>query len=214
MFLSSAICIDNPLLVFPEQARAVIINPFGDEEVNSSDGEYSQYFHQFEGYACILSGLDWSNQNLYLVAVPGKSTQIYRNFSIFIFSNMPCFYEVRFGDQVYCRGRNEWKSVVKASSEYSDETIRVVLVNDSNVSLAPMVFTVALLDSPWSEEGGGDGGGSGVVAEEWVRFSRGDFSNWVLERMAVDLVMVLFGAVVGTSYAAIKADFGGIIRAV
>lgn len=213
MLVVSQFFIANPEFFFTSQVSAGIINPFennNDGGTNDFDNmtDYVEYFKQFEADVFILSGHE--SHDLFLSARPGNTkSQIYRNFSIYIFSNMPCFYEIKIDEQLYQRGYSEFKTVVKASSPYEDMVVSVRIINQTNVSLPLFMFSnIILLDSPWdiiTEEGEG-----GLPAEEWVRFSRGEFTTWVIMRIIIDIGFVFMGVVAGTSYATLHADLRGI----
>jgi len=203
MLSASAFLLDNPGFLF---AKGEVVNPFETIPVSN----YSNRFSRFEGYVVISSGV--KDHDLHLYALPGEIAQIYRNFSVLIFANMPCFYEVKIDDQVYERGYCEWRSVVKASSPYTTVNVEVLLLNETNVSLPLFEFKdLKLLDSPWEaiEEGEGP-----VVVEEWIRFTRGEFTTWVLMRIGIQILFAFLGIVSGTSYATVHADLRGIERIV
>jgi len=211
MLLLSQFYIANPEFYFTGQVSAGgLINPFDDGQGDSQDYDdltnYTEKFRQFEADVFILSG--HKTHDLFLSARPGQNAQIYRNFSIYIFSNMPCFYEIKMDEQLLQRGYSEFKTVVVASSPYETMDLTVRLINVTNSTLPLFSFkNLALLDSPWdiiSEEGGG-----GPV-EEWVRFSRGDFTAWVIMRIVIDIGFAFLGVVFGTSYATLHADLRGI----
>lgn len=207
MFMLSAVIHDNPSLIIPS-VSGEIINPFAPE---GNVSNYTEKFKQFEGFVAVMSGVNVGAHDLHLYALPGQRAQLYRNFSVFIFSNMPCFYEVRIDDQVYQRGYCEWRASVKASSPYAMVNIKVTLINETNTSLPVFLFKdVKLLDSPWEafEEG------EIPIAEEWIRFTRGEFNAWVLTRIAVNILFAFLAVVSGTSYATIQADLRGIQRVI
>jgi len=208
MLLISQVFIANPELVFTNQASAGgIINPFeGGGDVGDNVTDYSERFKQFEADVFILSG--HQEHDLFLSARPGAKAQLYRNFSIYIFSNQPCFYEIKMDDQIYERGYLEFKTVVKASSPYEHVSIYVRLINNSNVSLPTFSFSeLPLLDSPWEISGEE---GEAAIVEEWIRFTRGEFTSWVIMRILIDVGFAFLGVVFGTSYATLHADLRGI----
>ena len=212
MFFISAVVHDNPELIFTNQVKAEIINPFEPDKSYDDLTNYTEIFKQFEGFV-MLTSVQGGGGTLHLMAVPDKSAQIYRNFSIYIFSNQPCFYEIKIDDQVFQRGYSEWKKVVRTKSDYNSINIKVTLVNMTNVTLQPFNFPeLTILDSPWDAAGEGEGGPP--IAEEWIRFSRLEFTNWVLARIAIDIGFALLGIMVGISMATISADYSGIKRVV
>lgn len=209
MLFISAVIQDNPELMFPGQVSADITNPFGDDDSNITDQNYSERFKQFEGFVVVASATETKTHDLHLMALPGQRAKLYRNFTIYIFSNMPCFYEIRLDDQVYERGFSEWKAKVSGSSPYNTLDIEVRLINLTNVSLPVFLFSgLELLDNPWEATGGG---GTPVV-EEWIRMTRGDFSVWVIKMIFMQIGFGFLGAVGGTSLATIHADIRGIER--
>jgi hypothetical protein len=213
MLFLSAVYIDNPQLVFTDQLSAEYTNPF--EENGSIDGNrsnYSEYFEKFEGFVVIGSATEVKSHKLHLFALPDQQANVYRDIKIYIFSNQPCYYEVKIDDQVHSRGFNEWKSTVKATSDYSRMDVEVTLVNETNVTLPAFTFdNLHLLDSPWEKEGGGEEEEETSV-DEWIRMSRGEFNIFIATRIIVDVVFVFLGVVVGTSMAAMAADAMGIQR--
>lgn len=212
MLLLSAIYLDNPQLVFTEQLSAEYTNPFEEDDGNNNLSNYTEYFEQFEGFVMVASATEQKNHELHLFAFPGQRASIYRDFSIYIFSNQPCYYQVKIDDQVHSRGFNEWKSVVKASSDYSDVRIEVTLVNETNVSLPVFSFEkLKLINSPW-DAGGDDDDEEETDVDEWIRMSRGEFNTFIATRIVVDITAAFLAVVVGTSMAAIAADAMGIQR--
>lgn len=209
MILFSQILIDNPQLLFSGQVSAKIVNPF-DTDYEGSKQNYSKKFSQFEGFAIIMSAVEVSSHNLHLFALPGQNAQLYRNFSIYMFSNQPFYYEIKIDDQVYQRGYSEWKGIVKASSPYNDLNVQVKLINETNATLPIFYFkNLKLLDSPWEAVSEGEGP---PVIEEWIKFTQGEFTMWIVKMIAIQLSFGFFGAVIGTSTASIKADLRGILR--
>jgi len=209
MLLFSQVLLDNPQLIFPGQVSAEIVNPF-DTDYKGTKQNYTEKFAQFEGFVVIMSAVEINSHNLHLFALPGQNAQIYRNFSIFIFSNQPCYYEIKIDDQVYQRGYSEWKGIVKGSSPYNDMNVQVKLINETNASIPIFYFTnLKLLDSPWEAIGGEE---TPAPVEEWIKFRQGEWSFFVIKQIAVGIVFVFVGMMVGTSSAAIKADLRGIQR--
>jgi len=210
MLLLSSVVHDNPHLIFVDQASAELINPFDKSDMGGDLTNYSQVFKQFEGAVYIFSGLESKTHNLHLMASPGKASQIYRNYTIYIFSNQPCFYEVKIDGQVFKRGFSEWKASVKTSSPYSTTSVEVRLINQTNATLPTFAFEeVVLLDSPWDAMGEGE---APAVVEEWVRFTRGEFTQWVVVRIAIEILFAFLAIVVAMSYATMHADLQGIER--
>ena len=210
MLLFSSVVYDNPSLIFVNQASAEITNPFGGSSGN--DSNYSEIFDQFEGFVIVASAVDVGSHDLHLYALPGQRAQIYRNFSIYIFTNQPCFYEVKVDDQVLTRGHSLWKAIVKSSSPYSEMNIEVTLINETNSSLPVFRFSgLKLLDSPWDVIDEGDGA---PIVEEWIRFTQGEFTAWIIRGILLQLSFAFLGIVAGTSYASIHADLRGIQRVV
>ena len=206
MVIISQVCIDNPELFFPSQVSANIINPFEDDDISDLQN-YSKVFKQFESYVFIISG--HSGHDLFLSATPGiHKSQIYRNFSIYIFSNMPCFYEIKIDDQLYSRGYCEFKATVPASSPYETLNVKIRLINETNMSLPLFEFSnLVLLDSPWEllEEGEEEG-----VLEPYIMMTEGEFTSWVIMRVLIDVSFAFLGVVFGTSYATLHADLRGV----
>ena len=209
MLFVSAIIHDNPEMIFPGQVSADITNPFDNENI-TDPFNYSERFKQFEGFVILASATETKTHDLHLMALPGQRAKIYRNFTIYIFSNMPCFYEVRIDDQVFERGSCEWKAKVRSSSPYNTINIEVRLVNLTNVSLPVFNFkNIELLDSPWEAVGEGEGP---PVVEEWIRMTRGEFSMWVIRNILMQICFGFLGAVGGISLATMHADLRGIER--
>jgi len=208
MLLTSTIFLDNPELICPGQVSAEITNPFDDK--NTSDDDIAQRFKQFEAFVIVASATETESHDLHLMALPSQRAQIYRNFTIFIFSNMKCYYEIKKDDQLFERGVCEWKTTIKGSSPYNKMDLSVKLINQSNQSLPIFYFNdLTLLDSPWEAVGEGEGP---PVAEEWIRMSRGDFSIWVIRNIIMQLGFGFLGIVSGISLATIHADIRGIER--
>ncbi|MEA1909509.1 MAG: hypothetical protein U9M89_00570 [Patescibacteria group bacterium] len=207
MLAISAVLIDNPEFVIVDHAFADYTNPF-EEYTNITN--HSEQFAMFEGYIILASATETSSHNLHLFALPGQSAQIYRDFSIFIFSNQPCTYEIKIDEQVYERGYSEWKTKVKGNSPYSTIDISVTLVNESNVTLPVFNFKgVVLLDSPWDAISDDDDKPSSVP-EEWIKFSRGEFTTYIIRSIVLQISCAFLGIVTGVQYAVIHADLRGI----
>lgn len=213
MIVLTAIFCQYPGLVFVNQVSADIPNPFeGGDYDNGDIKNYSEIFKQFEGYVILASNVESGSHDLHLFALPGQNAQIYRNFTLFIFTNQPCYYEVKIDDQVYQRGYSEWKALVKSSSPYTTMNIVVTLKNETNATLPLFEFkNIKLLDSPWEAQGGEE---EVPVVEEWIRFSRGEFTWWVIRGIALQLGFAFLGIVSGTAYASIHADTRGINRVI
>jgi len=198
LLLLSAIIQDNPELVLPGVVVANDIkNPFGDE-IENDTLNYFEKFKQFEGFVIVASATETNTHDLHLMALPGQRAKLYRNFTIFMFSNMPCYYEIKIDDQVFERGYFEWKASVKSSSPYNTLDISVRLINETNVSLPGFNFIgMELLDSPWEviEEGEGP-----AVIEEWIRMTRGEFTTWVIKMILMQIAFGFIGAVGGTGW--------------
>lgn len=210
LVISTVVC-DNPDILFQNQASAEIVNPFSNDNATGGSN-YSEVFEQFEGFVIIASAVETTSHNLHLFALPGQNAQIYRNFSIYVFSNQPCFYEVRIDDQILQQGHSNWKAVVKSSSPYTTMDVKVTLINDTNVSLPVFIFSgIKLLDSPWDAIDEGEGP---PVAEEWIRFSQGEFTAWVIRGILIQVGFAFLGVVCGTSYASVHADLRGIQRVI
>ncbi len=214
MLFSASVLMDNPHLAFPDQlVKGSLTNPF-DEYMDDEVKNYTQYFDTFEGFVMIMSASEVKSHELRLYALPGFNSKIYREFSIVIFSNEPCVYEIKIDDQVHSRGYNEFRSVVKASSSYSTIDVDVRLVNETNVTLPVFSFkNIKLLDSPWDARSDDDDEEK-VIAEEWIQFSRGEFNQFIATRIAIDVLFVFLAVVAGTSTAAISADTMGIQRVI
>lgn len=207
MLVCSAIVLDNPELMCPGQVSAQINNPFDEDDKN-----LTKRFEQFEAFVIVASATETESHDLHLMALPGQRAQIYRNFTIYIFSNMPCYYEVRKDDQLLERGTCEWKAKIMGSSAYNKMDIEVKLINETDVELPVFYFNdLTLLDSPWEAVGEGEGP---PVVEEWIRMSRGDFTMWVIRNIIMQIMFGFFGAVGGVSLATIHADLRGIERAI
>ena len=208
MFVLSSIVYDNPQWFLVGQVNADIVNPFENEDEGDIT-DYNEIFEQFEGYVFISSGLQKKDHNLKLMAVPGQPAQIYRNFTIHIFTNQPCYYEIRIDDQVFSRGTCMWKSEVKTGSPYNDMTVRVTLVNMTNVSLPSFNFaTISLLDNPWDSVSEGDGP---IVVEPYFRlFNEGEWTVWVAKSIAVQILFLVVAIPCGMGLAQVHADLRGI----
>ena len=199
---------DNPQWVFIDQVSGDIVNPFEPESPPDDIQNYSEKFKQFKGYVIVASATETRTHNLRLFALPGQVAQIYRNFTIYIFTNMPCFYEVKIDEQVLERGYSEFQTMVRGSSVYSTMNVAVTLINETNVTLPVFSFSgLQLLDSPWDVLDEGEGP---PIVEEIIRFTRGEFTSWVLMRIAIDILFAFLGFVSGVEYAALHADFQGI----
>ncbi len=206
MMTISAVLIDNPEFIIVNHAVADYTNPF---DIYENVTNHSEQFAMFEGYVILASATETSTHNLHLFALPGQQAQIYRDFSVFVFSNQPCTYEVKIDDQVYQRGYSEWKAKIKGSSPYDEVSITVTLVNETNVTIPPFTFkNVVLLDSPWDAISDDDDIGGAV--EEWIRFSQGEFTVFVIRGILLQLGFAFLGVVTGTQYATIYADMRGI----
>ena len=207
---------ENPHLHFIDQVKGDIINPFDPDYQDDEDGnetDYIEKFKQFEGYVILASATEAGGHDLHLFALPGQKAQIYRNYSIYIFTNQPCYYQVMVDDQLYERGHSEWKTKVRGSSPYSNINIEVTLINETNATLPVFKFKdVTLLYSPWETGGGGAGDEDEEEGEEWIRFSQGEFNTFIAIRIVSDIIYAFLGVVAGISFAAVRTDTLGIQR--
>ena len=207
---------ENPHLYFTEQVQGGVVNPFDPENQEDDEGNdtgYDKIFEQFEGYVILASATEVKHHNLHLFALPGQQAQIYRNYTIYIFTNQPCFYQVKVDDQLYKQGHSKWKAVVRGSSPYSDITIEVTLINETDVTLPVFKFKdVTLIESPWETGGGAAGDKDEAEGQEWIMFSQGEFNTFIAIRIFSDIIYALLGVVAGVSIAAVKTETAGIQR--
>jgi hypothetical protein len=210
MLLISTVVVDNPQLIFRDQVSAQILDPF-DPGRKDEQGD-SERFKQFEAFVMIASSTEDTGSRLHLMAFPGRAARLYRNFTIHIFSNMPCYYEVKIDGQLYGRGSLEWRTQIKTSSPYNSLEVEVRLVNETNATVPVFYFTdISLIESPWDAREPED---RIPIVEDWIQMTRGEFTMWVIRNILMQIGFGFLGAVAGISMATIQADLRGVERVI
>jgi hypothetical protein len=176
----------------------------------------------FDAQVIVMSDVERSSDfPRHFFALPGQQADIFRDFSIFMFTNQPTHYLVKVDNFTIDQGMMNWMKRIDRHSEYNTVSIYVLLENESGGSREFIFDRLNLMDSPsQGGTGGGGGDGSGTDNQQipdfikpYVQMSQGEFNLFVGKRVFADIISVIAGIIVGIQFAALKADFRGIERA-
>jgi hypothetical protein len=219
--LATAICLDLNQTNFQKNTLAEnLTDPF-DDGYKIDDGESNQDDRSipgdkiFDGQVYLMSNVErGTGYSLHLFAMPGQKSELYRDFSIYMFSNQKCNFLIKIDNQTYDRGEMTWFHRVDANSEYNKLDVTVILENTSQVSREYKFKSIQLLDSPWQtkkekeekEEETPD------MVRPYLEMTQGDLNMFIVKRVIADIVSVIFGIMIGIQMAAVRADLRGIQR--
>ena len=197
-----------------------INNRLGNETSNQSN--YFNWTYQpgvFDAQVVIMSNVQIaSDYTKHLFALPGQtSANIYRDFSIFIFVNQPAHYLLKIDNFTIENGNIDWLKRIDRHSDYSTADIYILVENMSGGSREFTFSKLKLIDSPWQAGGSGTGEQTSnqipEIIKPYIEMSQGEYSLYVAKRVAADIISVIAGILVGIQFAALRADFRGIERA-
>jgi hypothetical protein len=195
-----------------------IVNPFpdppsgGNQTVPDTTGS-----GVFDAQVMLLSNVERGTQyNIHLFALPGQKAELFRDFSVYIYSNQPANYLIKVDGQTHASGSVIWMKKIELHSEYETMDVFVTLENKTGVSREFKFEKIVLLDSPWqTKDKDKDKQADEDVPDlidPYVRMSRGELNEFIIKRVFADIVAVILAILFGLQLAALKADLRGIDR--
>lgn len=169
----------------------------------------------FNPQVLIMSNLESQTRfSTRLFTLPGYRADIYRDFSIFIYSNQPANYLVKMDGQTHSTGSLSWMKRIDMRSEYRNVDIEVILENATGISRTFLFENIRLVDSPWVRDEDKDDDDDRVpdLLDPYIKMSRGEMNVFIAKRVFADVVAVVMGILFGIQMAAVKADLVGISR--
>jgi len=211
---------ENPQLVFTDQRYenqmmkiGDLVDPFPD---GKNESELEEESKLFDAQVVVMSNIERHTEyKLHLFALPGQISQVYRDFSIYIFTNQETDYIVKLDNQTLKTGKMFWMERIDTRSEYDKVTLEIILANQSGVERVFNFKKLELIDSPWqTKDEGDDDKDKDVpdVVKPYLQMTQGDFNLFIAKRVFADIVSVICGIILGIYFAAIKADLRGIGR--
>ena len=188
----------------------------GNNETQGQNGTYNPGI--FDAQVIVMSNVERdTGTSKHLFALPDQTgAQMYRDFSIYIFSNQPTNYLVKIDNFTVETGTMNWLKRIDRHSDYSKTDIYVMLQNESGGTREFSFSKLSLLDSPWQNNGGTSEQPNNEIPEiikPYIEMSQGEYSVYVAKRVVADIVSVIAGILIGIQFAALRADFRGIERA-
>jgi hypothetical protein len=170
----------------------------------------------FNPQVLLMSNLEPSSRySMRLFTIPGYHADLYRDFSVFIYSNQPAKYIIKMDGQTYSTGTLEWMKRIEMRSEYRNIDVDVILENATGITRTFSFENIRLVDSPWvRDEDKKDDDDDRVtdILDPYVKMSRGEMNIFIAKRVFADVVAVIMGILFGIQMAAVKADLAGISR--
>ena len=212
--------LDNPQLIYIDQVSSSVFQKYEsitdpldtEPEKNGADDKTEPDI--FDAQVIVMSNIErHTGHPLHLFILPGQGGQLYRDFSVYIFTNQKVDYLIKIDNQTYDSGTGGWMKIVKARSEYDAVDISVTLVNSSLVERKFGFNNLQLLDSPWqTAPGDGDDINIPDIVEPYIKMTQGEMSMFIVKRVFADVVSVIAAIVIGIQIAAMKSDLRGIER--
>lgn len=193
-----------------------IIIPGGEGGTGGTTPIEDKTYTIFDAQVIIMSNIDKDDKyKLHLFALPGQVAEIYRDFSIFMYSNQPANYLIKIDNQTHTTGSFNWIKRIDTRSEYRNIDILVILENATGVSRQFKFNNLRLIESPWVKSEDKDEGEDKIpdFIEPYIRMTQGEMNIFIAQRVFADIAAVVLGILFGTQLAAVKADLRGIERA-
>lgn len=172
----------------------------------------------FDAQVFIMSNVNTgTNNQRHYYTLPGQTgSYLYRDFSIFIFSNQQANYMIKIDNFTVESGTMNWLRRIDRHSDYSSADISVLLENETGAQREFLFEKIKLYDTPGASGGEDQDGTSNQVPDiikPYIQMSQGEFNLFIVKRVAADIISVIAGILVGIQFAALRADFRGIERA-
>jgi hypothetical protein len=150
--------------------------------------------------------------------LPGQNgANLYRDFSIYIFTNQQANYQIKIDNFTVESGSVSWLKRIDQHSDYSKADIYVLVENLTGGVRDFSFDDIRLVDNPWSssqpDESENNQRSIPDIIKPYVEMSQGEFNLFIAKRVIADIASVIAGIIVGIQIAALKADFRGIERA-
>jgi len=193
-----------------------IINPFPGDGNNTKPPDEKTDPNVFDAQVILMSNVErGTSYNIHLFALPGQKSELYRDFSVYIYTSQKANYIVKVDNQTRKSGEVTWMERIDLNSEYETMDVKVILNNKTGVQRDFVFKKITLLDSPWQAKEDKDKDKDESVPDiidPYIRMSRGELNEFVAKRVIADIAAVILGILFGVQIAALKADLRGIDR--
>lgn len=195
-----------------------VINPFPDPPSGGNQTTPKETgSNVFDAQVILMSNVERGTQYyIHLFALPGQKAELFRDFTVFIYSNQPANYLIKVDGQTHASGSVGWMKKIDLHSDYESMDVIVTLENKTGVSREYKFEKIVLLDSPWQtkdkDKTGEDDEDVPDIIDPYVRMSRGELNEFIIKRVFADIMAVILAILFGLQLAALKADLRGIDR--